>query len=47
MDRQQVVEKFRYCVDGRLSPTRADEIIAAVNELDRMPSIQKLTELIA
>jgi 2-methylcitrate dehydratase len=47
MNREQVIEKFRHCVDGRISPSRADEIIAAVNELDRMPSIRKLTELIA
>jgi 2-methylcitrate dehydratase len=47
MNRKQVIEKFRYCVDGRISPAHGDEIIAAVNELDRMPSIRKLTELIA
>jgi 2-methylcitrate dehydratase len=47
MNRKQVIEKFHHCVDGRISPVRADEIIAAVNELDRMPSIRELTELIA
>jgi len=47
MNREQVIEKFHHCVEGRLSASHANEIIAAVNELDRMPSIQKLTELIA
>jgi 2-methylcitrate dehydratase len=47
MTRDQVIGKFRHCVEGKVSPSRADEIIAAVNELDRMPSIRKLTELIA
>jgi 2-methylcitrate dehydratase PrpD len=47
MSREQAIEKFHHCVDGRISPSRADEIIAAVDELDRMPSIRKLTELIA
>jgi 2-methylcitrate dehydratase len=47
MNREQVIEKFRHCVDGKISTAHADEIIAAVNELDRMPSIRKLTELIA
>jgi hypothetical protein len=47
MNREQVIEKFRHCVDGKVSTAHADEIIAAVNELDRMPSIRKLTELIA
>ena len=46
MNREQVIEKFRNCVDGRIASSRADEIIAAVDELDRMPSIRKLTELI-
>jgi len=47
MNRDQVIEKFRHCVDKRLSPARADEIIAAVYELDRMPSTRKMTELVA
>src|SRR5262245_180001 len=47
ISREQVIEKFNHCVDGRISRSRANEIIAAVDELDRMPSIRKLTELIA
>src|SRR5262249_2236211 len=47
MNRARVIEKFHHCVDGRLSLARADEIIAAVSELDRMPSIRKLIELVA
>ena len=47
MSRERVIEKFNHCVAGRISRDRAEEIIAAVDELDRMPSIRKLTELIA
>jgi len=47
MSRAQVIEKFRNCVERRISPARADEIIAAVDELDTMPSIRKLTQLLA
>ena len=46
MDRAQVVEKFRYCVERRLSPARADEIIAAVDELDRLASTRDLMRLL-
>ncbi|HEY7301662.1 MAG TPA: MmgE/PrpD family protein [Xanthobacteraceae bacterium] len=47
MSHADVVAKFRYCVDGRLSPGRADEIIAAVDNLDRLPSIRSLTSLLS
>ena len=46
MDRAQVVEKFRYCVERRLSPARADEIIAAVDELDQLASTRELMRLL-
>ena len=47
MNRTQVVEKFRNCVERRISPARADEIIAAVDALSTMPSIRELTRLLA
>jgi 2-methylcitrate dehydratase len=42
----QVIEKFRACVERRFAPAQADEIIASVNELDRLPSIRKLIQLL-
>ena len=46
MDRAQVVEKFRYCVERRLSASRADEIIAAVDGLDQLTSTRELVRLL-
>lgn len=46
MTRAQIVEKFQACVEGRISPSRAGEIIAAVDELDRLPSIRDLMRLL-
>jgi 2-methylcitrate dehydratase len=46
MTRAQIVEKFRACADGRISPSRADEIIAAVDNLDRLASIRELIRLL-
>jgi 2-methylcitrate dehydratase len=47
MDHAQVVEKFRYCVERRCSLARTDEIIAAVDELDRLASTRDLMRLLA
>ena len=46
MNRHQVIDKFRSCVESRISPTRVDEIIAAVNELEEMVSIRQLMQLL-
>jgi 2-methylcitrate dehydratase PrpD len=42
----QVVEKFRYCVERRLSSTRAEEIITAIDNLDRLASTRELMRLL-
>jgi hypothetical protein len=47
MSHADVVGKFRYCVDGRLSSACTDEIIAAVDDLERLPSIRSLTALLS
>ncbi len=46
MGHAQVVEKFRNCVERRLSPARADEIIAAVDGLEGLPSTRELMRLL-
>ena len=47
MTRDQIIEKFRACVDGRISSSRADEIVAAVLELDRLSNVRDLTRLLS
>jgi 2-methylcitrate dehydratase len=46
MSKEQVIAKFRSCVDGRLSARQADAIIAAVYDLDALPSARDLTRLL-
>jgi len=46
MDRAQVIEKFRNCVERRLLSARADEIIAAVDKLDQLVSTRDLMRLL-
>jgi 2-methylcitrate dehydratase len=46
MSREQVIGKFRNCVERRIETAQADEIIAAVDELDHLPSIRSLMELL-
>jgi 2-methylcitrate dehydratase len=47
MNQAQVVEKFRGNVDGIIDNTRAEDIICAIDELERLSSIRELTKLFA
>jgi 2-methylcitrate dehydratase len=47
MNRDQVIAKFYSCVEGKLSPQKADEIISTVYALDRLSSVRNLTRLLS
>jgi len=46
LSRAQVEDKFRTYAKSRLSASRIEEVIAAVNGLESLPSTRKLMELL-
>lgn len=47
LTRQEVEDKFRVYAKGRLSASAIEDVIAAVNGLEHLPSVRTLTEMLS